>query len=98
MSMTPQDREAVRRENMKVAAAMEILEQACDEILEVVYQYRPDDDPDAEDRRYDVLALLIAVYCRRAQAIGHDPQEMLEEFWPPDAIWVSDTPNPGFWS
>ena len=67
---------------------MAILERACKEILDTVYHDPPGAIPGDDGHQSDVLAMLLAVYCRRAQAIGDDPQQMLEEFWPPDSIWV----------
>jgi len=78
------------RDNARVDVGMAILEQACEKILDVVYRDAPGAIPGDGGHQYDVLAMLLAVYCRRAQAIGDDPQQMLKEFWPPNAIWVEE--------
>jgi hypothetical protein len=57
---------------------------ACDEIKEAVYHNG------FYGNEFDVLALLVTIYCRRAQALGVDPQEALETYWPNDAPWVTD--------
>jgi len=66
----------------RVDAAIELLENACDEVRDVIYSnglYGND---------YGILALLVDIYCRRSMRIGTDPQEGLEIFWPQEAPWV----------
>jgi hypothetical protein len=67
----------------RVDAGLELLEMACDDIKEAVYQNT------VHGNEFDILALLVTTYCRRALAIGVDPQEALEEYWPHDAPWAS---------
>ena len=67
----------------RVDAGLELLDVACDDIKEAVYQNG------LYGNEYDILALLVTIYCRRSQAIGENPQEALEEYWPPDAPWIS---------
>ena len=67
----------------RVDAGLELLDMACDYIKEAVYH----------DGLYgtecDILALLVTIFCRRALAIGEDPQQALAEYWPHDAPWAS---------
>jgi hypothetical protein len=56
---------------------------ACDDIQEAVYHNG------LYGNEFDILALLVTVYCGRALAIGEDPQRALEEYWPHDAPWNS---------
>ena len=64
----------------RVEAGIEILDRACEFILDAVYHDR--------GCQYDILALLLTVYCRHALALGDDPQQLLVDFWPPEAPWV----------
>jgi hypothetical protein len=65
----------------RVDAGLALLETACDEIKEAVYQNGLYGD------EFDILALLVMIYCCRAQAIGENPQGALEEYWPHHVPW-----------
>jgi hypothetical protein len=67
----------------RVGAELELLDMACDDIKEAVYHNS------LYGNEFDILALLVTIYCRRALAIGVDPQGALEEYWPHDAPWAS---------
>jgi hypothetical protein len=73
-----------RGDAYRVDAGLELLDMACDDIKEVVYRNG------LYGNEFDILALLVTIYCRRALAIGEDPQRALEEYWPDDAPWVSN--------
>jgi hypothetical protein len=80
--MTPNQKEQ-RADRCRVDAGLELLDMACDDIKEVVYH------DGLYGNEFDILALLVTIYCRRALAIGEDPQQALEEYWPHDAPWNS---------
>jgi len=97
MSMDDEDREMWDREKAMFDAAREILDRACEEILECVYHFRPgpyDLKTNLKlidgylERRLDLLSILIGVFCRRAEAIDEDPQQLMKVFWPDDVPWV----------
>jgi hypothetical protein len=67
----------------RVDAGLELVGMACDDIKETVYHNG------LYGNEFDILALLVTPYCRRALAIGTDPREALEEYWPHDAPWNS---------
>jgi hypothetical protein len=67
-----------------VDAGLQLLDIACDDIQDAVYHNG------LYGNEFDILALLVTVYCRRAMAIGVDPYQALEVFWPHDARWGND--------
>jgi len=67
----------------RVDAGLELLNIARDDIKEAVHHNG------LYGNEFDILALLVTVYCGRALAIGEDPQRALEEYWPHDAPWNS---------
>jgi hypothetical protein len=71
----------------RVDAGLELLDGACDDIKEVVY------GNGLYGNEFDILALLVTIYCRRAQVLGVDPQDALETYWPHDAPWTSSDDN-----
>jgi hypothetical protein len=72
-----------RGDAYRVDAGLKLLDMACDDIKEVVYRNG------LYGNEFDILALLVTTYCRRALAVGENPQQALEEYWPHDAPWVS---------
>jgi hypothetical protein len=64
-------------------AGLQLLDMACDDIEQAVYHNG------VYGNEFDILALLVTIYCHRAMAIGVDPQKALQEFWPHEAPWVS---------
>lgn len=66
-----------------VDAGLELLDMACDDIKEAIYHNG------LYGSEFDILALLVTIYCRRALAIGEDARRAMEEYWPHDAPWNS---------
>jgi len=76
------------REKAQFWPGIEILDRACEHILDAVYHDPPGAIPGEDGHQYDVIQLLLVVYCRRALAIGEDPQQLLEDLWPyEEAPW-----------
>lgn len=73
--MTPK-RDERRAGGCRVDARLELLDMACDDIKEAIYHNS------LYGNEFDILAVLVTIYCRRALAIGKDPQYALEEYWP----------------